>query len=145
MLIWNIQEWRESLTTLFFLLYFSFFSLQIIAHCEISTRFKFSRSSTSCLLRKTLKILCAKIRFRKKNKKIVLGAELLYGIYGFYCKRWLRYIGVLLKWFRFVFKIIFYGGIKMKITKTFQELKELYPDGIFYTNIYSKWRMLHLK
>ena len=65
---------REAkIASLFFIHLFSFFSTQIIAYCEISARFKFSRSGTLCLLCKTLKILYAKISLRKKNKKIIIG------------------------------------------------------------------------
>ena len=53
---------READRFSFFLNLFSFFSTQIIAYCEFPAEIKFSRSSTPCLLRKTLKILYAKIR-----------------------------------------------------------------------------------
>ena len=73
-IIFLFHEWiREAKPLLFFYLSIFFFSTQIIAYCEIPAGFKFSRSSTPCLLRKTLKILYATIRLWKKTKKIVGG------------------------------------------------------------------------
>ena len=75
---------READRFSFFLNLFSFFSTQIIAYCEFPAEIKFSRSSTACLLRKTLKILYAKIRLWKKNKK-----KLLEELWTIACIQWL--------------------------------------------------------